>query len=186
MKVLPSQPEVKFDHFAGSYDHALAQGLASTGENREYFARGRVRWLKACLDRLGFHPESVMEFGCGTGSNLPLLRELTGARSVLGIDVSEKSLEVARSSIAPAVAQLAQPSEYRPAGQIDLAFCNGVFHHIEPGKRASAVEYIRDCLRPGGIFALWENNPWNLGSPLGNEKYFFRSRCYHSNVSSRP
>jgi SAM-dependent methyltransferase len=156
----------RFDEFAGSYDCALAKGLSSTGENREFFARGRIRFLQSCLGRLGFHPENVLEFGCGTGSNLPLLREITGAKSVLGIDVSEKSIEVAKRSVDPSVANFARPSEYRPAGQIDLAFCNGVFHHIDPALRASAVEYIRDCLRPGGMFALWENNPWNPGTRL--------------------
>jgi len=26
------------------------------------------------------------------------------------------------------------------------------------------VGYILRCLRPGGVFALWENNPWNPGA----------------------
>lgn len=156
----------QFDQFTGSYDHALAKGLSSTGENREFFANGRIRFLQICLGRLGFRPGSVMEFGCGTGFHLPLLREITGAKSVLGIDVSEKSIEVAKRSLGPSIANFARPSDYRPAGQVDLAFCNGVFHHIEPGERASAVEYIRDCIRPGGMFALWENNPWNPGTRL--------------------
>jgi len=30
--------------------------------------------------------------------------------------------------------------------------------------RDAAVDYIFRCLRPGGIFALWENNPWNPGT----------------------
>ena len=25
---------------------------------------------------------------------------------------------------------------------------------------------MRDALRPGGLFALWENNPWNPGTRL--------------------
>jgi SAM-dependent methyltransferase len=154
----------KFDEFARSYDHALAQGLSATGEDREFFARGRIQLLKRELDRLQFRPENVMEFGCGTGSNLSLLLESTRAKSILGIDESEKSLELARRSVDGSRAIFARPSQYRPAGRIDLAFCNGVFHHIDPAMRASAAEYVRDCLRPGGIFALWENNPWNPGT----------------------
>lgn len=161
-----SHPAQTFDEFAGSYDHALAQGLSATGEDREFFARGRIQLLKSHLDRLRVRPETVMEFGCGTGSNLPILLELTGAKSVLGIDVSQRSIEVARKSIDCPAASFARPSEYRPAAQIDLAFCNGVLHHIDPDKRLSAVQYVRDCLRPGGLFALWENNPWNPGTRL--------------------
>jgi SAM-dependent methyltransferase len=47
---------------------------------------------------------------------------------------------------------------------VDLVYCNGVFHHIPLGERNSSLDYIRRCLRPGGIFALWENNPWNPGT----------------------
>src|SRR5262249_15261920 len=46
------------------------------------------------------------------------------------------------------------------------AFCNGVFHHIPPTQRRSSVDYLIRCLRPGGLFALWENNPWNPGTRL--------------------
>ena len=43
-------------------------------------------------------------------------------------------------------------------------FCNGVFHHISPPARAPVIDYILRSLRPGGYFALWENNPWNPGT----------------------
>jgi hypothetical protein len=45
-----------------------------------------------------------------------------------------------------------------------LAYCNGVFHHIPVSKRNEVVRYIARTLRPGGLFALWENNPWNPGT----------------------
>jgi hypothetical protein len=32
------------------------------------------------------------------------------------------------------------------------------------GERAGAVEYIYKALRPGGWFAMFENNPWNPGT----------------------
>ena len=158
------QPPSQFDAFACSYDSALAQGLAATGEDREFFARGRIGWLKRCLAEIKFRPQTVMEFGCGTGANLPLLRELAGAGPVLGLEISAGSIEVAKTRIPESVAELVQPTNYKPAAGVDLAFCNGVFHHIAPAGRASAIEYVRECLRPGGLFALWENNPWNPGT----------------------
>ena len=56
--------------------------------------------------------------------------------------------------------------EFRPSGDHDLVFCNGVFHHIPPPARAERVRWIWECLRPGGLFAFWENNPWNPGTRL--------------------
>jgi SAM-dependent methyltransferase len=55
-------------------------------------------------------------------------------------------------------------AEYRPIGHFDLVFCNGVFHHISPGNRVAAIETVYSSLRPGGLFAFWENNPWNPGA----------------------
>jgi SAM-dependent methyltransferase len=57
-------------------------------------------------------------------------------------------------------------SDYKPSQSLDLAFCNGVFHHIPLADRAHCVQYIKDSLRPGGLFALFENNPWNPGTRL--------------------
>ena len=159
-----SEDASNFDEYATSYDDALGRGLAATGESRSYFARGRIEWLRRCLDRIQFAAGSTVEFGCGTGSNVPFLIELAGATSVVGIDTSERSLEVARSTFGSSKAQFCGLSEYDARGSADLVFCNGVFHHIPPPDRAAAVEYIYRCLKPGGLFALWENNPWNPGT----------------------
>lgn len=53
----------------------------------------------------------------------------------------------------------------------DLAFCNGVFHHIPPADRAEAAASVWRALRPGGVFAFFENNPWNPGT------LYVMSRC---------
>ena len=76
------------------------------------------------------------------------------------------------------------PSEYKARATADLVFCNGVFHHIPPADRATAVEYLYRCLRPGGLLALWENNPWNPGDSLRREAYSVRSRCGYSKPSA--
>ncbi|MBA3439429.1 MAG: methyltransferase domain-containing protein [Pyrinomonadaceae bacterium] len=161
----------EFDQYAEDYDAALAQGLSVSGEDKSYFAQGRITWLADCLQRLGEQPKSVMDFGCGTGSSVSFLLDLTGVESVFGVDVSAKSLEVAKRTYDPDCTQFLPLSQYQPGEQIDLAFCNGVFHHIATGERATAVNYVHRSLRPGGLFALWENNPWNPGTR------YVMSRC---------
>src|SRR5262245_23633059 len=155
-----------FDAYASGYDAALEQGLSVSGENRSYFARGRLSWLADSLRRLQFQPQSVLDFGCGTGSSVPYLFELLKPSSVLGLEVSTRSLEIAQKSHGSERARFLLFQQYQPAGEIDLVFCNGVFHHIPPNQRPSSVEYAFRCLRPGGLFALWENNPWNPGTRL--------------------
>ena len=106
----------------------------------------------------------MLDFGCGTGSATPWLREVLGAGRVVGVDVSEGSLRVARRDHGSPRADFRRLDRYAPAGELDAAFCNGVFHHIPPGERAAAVAYVHRALRPGGVFAFWENNPWNPGT----------------------
>jgi SAM-dependent methyltransferase len=153
-----------FDRYAAEYDAALARGLCVSGEDKEYFARGRVDCLAAYLARVQQRPEAVMDFGCGTGSATPFLLGMDGVISLLGVDISARSLDQARREHGTTAARFLLFSDYEPDGTLDLAFCNGVFHHIPPGDRAAAVRYIYRSLRPGGLFALWENNPWNPGT----------------------
>jgi SAM-dependent methyltransferase len=153
-----------FDAYADSYEQTLAVALAISGETKEYFASGRVRFLRDCLRELPAGPvRSVLDFGCGVGADIPVLRTELAAERIIGIDVSADCLDVARRRCPPP-AEFVLSQDYTPGGDIDLAFCNGVFHHIAPGARAKAMELIVRALRPGGIFSFWENNPWNPGA----------------------
>ena len=155
----------QFDDYADTYDSALAQGLALSGENKSYFTRGRVERLARCLPQFADRPTKILDFGCGTGSNAPLfLEQWPDIELLLGVDVSTKSLEVAERSFGSARVRFCLNDHYRPDETFDLVFSNGVFHHIPVAERPGAVDYVRRSLRLGGLFALWENNPWNPGT----------------------
>jgi SAM-dependent methyltransferase len=204
-----------FDQYAAAYEQALESAVAPSGENREYFARGRVAWLARCLSEAKVAPRTVLDFGCGDGATTPLLVNALRADAAVGVDVSAKALEIARKNYgAPAAgdargearaennggkllaedardkplaqnardkAQIAYKSveEFRAGlrqtaqdatpdragrgreGEFDLAYCNGVFHHIAPGQRLEALALVHGALRAGGLFSFWENNPWS-------------------------
>jgi len=158
-----SEAKTDFDAYAATYDAALARGLSISGEDKNYFAHGRIVWLSRCLSRLQEHPRAVMDFGCGTGSAIPFLSNELQLESLVGVDASTQSLAIARARHGTH-AMFIPLAEYRPIGQFDLVFCNGVFHHISPGNRVAAIETVYSSLRPGGLFAFWENNPWNPGA----------------------
>jgi trans-aconitate methyltransferase len=161
----------EFDQYAEDYDAALAQGLSVSGEDKNYFAQGRIIWLADCLRQMQERPTAVMDYGCGTGSSVGFLLDVIAGESVLGVDTSPKSLEVARRTYDSARTRFLLLGEYRPSEQLDLAFSNGVFHHVPLAERAAAVNYVYRSLRPGGLFSLWENNPWNPGTR------YIMSRC---------
>jgi SAM-dependent methyltransferase len=164
-----------FDQYAAAYEEALSDALAPSGESREYFAGGRVAWLKRCLEDRNQPVGSLLDFGCGDGATTPLLLEALNAKFGVGVDVSAKSLETARKRHGNEKIRYESISEFQSseqmAGRMDLAYCNGVFHHIKPDQRATALAMIHRALREAGCFSFWENNPWSLATR------YVMSRC---------
>ena len=151
----------EFDKSARDYEALFSPWLKIAGAPRGYFAQSRVNWLACLLREEGIAPKRVMDFGCGTGMSLSLLANTFGAERVIGLDTSEESLAVARESAGSWPVELATPDQYVPQEDLDLVFCNGVFHHIPATEQGAAMNFVYSCLRPGGMFAMWENNPWN-------------------------
>jgi SAM-dependent methyltransferase len=166
--MIPDNQEMRaaetFDQYADTYDADLNAALSASGESKEYFAQRRIEWLQQCAQRTRERPQSALDYGCGIGDTSVLLARVFGLGSVVGLDVSERSLEIARLRYGSDGCRFSLFRDYTPKEQIDLAYCNGTFHHIPLNERAATVAYIRNCLRPGGLFALWENNPWNPGT----------------------
>ncbi len=153
-----------FDPYAETYDAACAEALSVTGEDRTYFAEGRVRWLARCLTRSEESPRSALDFGCGPGSTAPILLRELHLEQCAAIDTSVRLIDLAQKNYGSPAIQFQLVADFRPAGSLDLVYCNGVFHHIPLEERLASLELIHKALRPGGDFALWENNPWNPGT----------------------
>ena len=124
-----------FDEFAAEYDTALNRGLSVSGENKDYFARRRIEWLRNRLRNNVARVEHVMDYGCGIGSTSPLLIEILGATALVGTDSSPKSLEIATQNYNSQTAKFLRFDQYRPDSRFDLVYCNGVFHHPAYGPR---------------------------------------------------
>jgi len=165
MSAPTAEPASEFDAYAGNYHAALEKGVKLSGEDPSWFAEQRTLLLGQRLDELGVRPAAVLDFGCGTGSTTPYLRALPGRPFVIGTDASMGLLDEAERDHGGDGARFVPMSE-RLDAEVDVAYCNGVFHHIAPHERAKAVGWVRGALRPGGLFALWENNPWNPGTRL--------------------
>lgn len=154
-------PPAEFDAYAANYDSALNQGLSLTGESKEYYAAGRVRWLRSRLARHDGRSESCLDFGCGTGTSATFLRDGLGVKHYLGFDPSTDSIAQAEQQIPWPDARFTTDETTVASGTFDLAFCNGVYHHIPPTQRLEAARLVWRALKPGGLFAFWENNRWN-------------------------
>ncbi|MCS7034942.1 MAG: methyltransferase domain-containing protein, partial [Phycisphaerae bacterium] len=144
----PSPPPQHFDAYAEDYDAALQQGLRVTGEGKEYYAQGRVDFLRQVLPSSALPVRSILDFGCGVGSATPYLLRAFSPQLIEGVDVSPKSIEVATRQHGSDRVRFRLLGD-SPSGEFDLAFVNGVFHHIPPADRDQALGWIFRALRPG-------------------------------------
>lgn len=158
---VPRANDAEFDLHADSYDADLNRALAVTGDNKDYFANERVAWMAERLAQLGERPSQILDYGCGIGDTSPLLQRAFAAERVMGVDISARSIEVAVERNASPTCQFMVYGDFVERESMDLAYCNGVFHHIPLNQRDAAVEYVYQRLRPGGFLAFWENNPWS-------------------------
>ena len=156
-----------FDNYCDDYDAACQQGLALTGEARDYFARRRIELTADWLRALDAGPVTrLLDFGCGTGDSAAVLLEHFPLARLVGVDVSGRAIERAVRNHGQHRARFARVDEVRELPAQDLVYTNGVFHHIAPAERPAAARRLLQWLRPGGWLALWENNPWNPGTRL--------------------
>jgi len=158
-----------FDSHAGSYEAGCMRGLRVSGESKEFFARGRVAFLRSWWDRhRPSEPERVVDYGCGIGDVCALLAEAFPAARIEGLDPSTKCVQRAverygSPRVSFSVLGEVEQSDAEPA---DLVHLNGVVHHVDPGDRPQLFAAFRRRVAPSGVVAVFENNPLNLGTRI--------------------
>jgi SAM-dependent methyltransferase len=155
----------EFDRFADEYTATHADNIKLSGEDPAYFARYKIEELRRRWDAADrAEPAAVLDFGTGIGNSLPHLQRLFPDAEVVGLDVSQKSLDVAARRF-PDAARLVR---YDGGGAIpletagfDLIFSACVFHHIEAGEHGLILAELKRLLKPGGWLVIFEHNPVN-------------------------
>ncbi|MBL8777637.1 MAG: class I SAM-dependent methyltransferase [Acidimicrobiales bacterium] len=155
----------------------MSDWAGSEGEHwaahADRYTRVLARFGALLVEAAGFAPgQRVIEIGCGNGDTAVAAGRAVGEEgSVLGVDLSEDMLGVARARVAAAgltnttfVAADATTFAPDPAG-FDLAVSRfGVMFFDDP---VAAFTNIRGLLAPGGrlVFACWQSllvNDWLL------------------------
>jgi len=130
-------------------------------------------WRERAADALELDPgDTVVEMGCGTGANLPYLRERVGPEGrVMGLDLTRGPLAVARQRIASAgwdnVHCCRADATAPPVGtQVDGILATFVVGML-PAPAGTFADWL-DCLVPGGRLALMDAAPTErpLARPL--------------------
>jgi SAM-dependent methyltransferase len=157
-----------FDSHAEDYEAELARGLRLGGESKEFFALGRLAYLRRWWSRTGrAEPRRILDYGCGVGDVTSSLAETFPEAEVRGVDPSARSIERARKERSgPRVSFGVLEGFTVPGPPADLVHLNGVVHHVPPGERDRLFPALHAAVSPGGVVAVFENNPWNVGARL--------------------
>ncbi|WP_136717919.1 class I SAM-dependent methyltransferase [Halorientalis salina] len=135
-------------------------------------APGVASWRRRAADSLDIDPgDTVVEMGCGTGANLPFLRERVGPDgTVVGIDVTRELLSRARerveregwTNVSVVQADATQPPIEGPVDAVLGTFVVGMF----PDPAEAVADWCDLC--PGGRVALLNFQPSDrlLARPL--------------------
>jgi ubiquinone/menaquinone biosynthesis C-methylase UbiE len=150
------QPDPEFDRFAANYEEMLQASLPASQAEDPYYAEYKVRHMAARMPT----PSKVLDFGCGVGKSLPLLRQQFPHAELWGYDVSPDSLRLAQGA-APE-ARLTTDWQAMPANGLEMILAANVFHHIPPAEQPSTLQGCRKLLKPGvGRMFIFEHNPFN-------------------------
>ena len=153
---------VVFDIHADKYSEEIDKTLNKYGADHDFFTTHKAGLL---LDILAAHSKdpadmTLMDVGCGVGKIHAHLKQ--SFKSILGIDLSEPSIDVARG-LHPEVHYECYSGDVLPAADnsVDMTLAICVFHHVPVQKwKAFSAEMMR-VLRPGGLAVVIEHNPFN-------------------------
>ncbi len=154
----------EFDRFADEYTATHAGNVRLSGEEPDYFARYKIEEVRRRWDAEGrSEPGAVLDFGVGIGNSLPHLARLFPQAEVTGVDVSQRSLQVAAHRFPGVARLLAYDGEAIPleGAGFDMIFSACVFHHIDPAEHGAIFTELLRLLRPGGLMVVFEHNPLN-------------------------
>lgn len=162
-----AQVEKMFDTISGTYD----------GLNRVISMGADLRWRKKVVKAIQkTHPESILDIATGTGDLAIQYAECIPAKRIVGLDLSEGMLSVARQKVKenPAtegIEFIKGDSENLPFpansfDAISVSFGIRNFENLEKG-----LSEILRVLKPGGIFIILETSvptrfPWKQGYHL--------------------
>ena len=150
----------EFDGYSSSYDALLKDPIRDRFVRDSGFFHLR-KWLllQNFLRRRRFPAEEArwLDVGCGKGELLRLGRD--SFREAVGCDPSLEMLKDCRDlQIRHQTDPSALPFE---DASVDVVTAVCVYHHLAPAEQRAVTREAWRVLRPGGIFAIFEHNPWN-------------------------
>lgn len=131
-------------------------------------------WMLEAFEYDKHDGELLLDVGCGTG--IDLLRYTKGGAKVIGIDLSEKPLKIAKQNIkeigdVPSLIRCDLENIPLNDGTFDMIYSNGVLHHT-PNHEEGIREILR-VLKPDGKSVILLYHKYSLATIITKINKFF-------------
>lgn len=160
----------KFDDYAAIYEDELNTFVRRLlGGDNESYIEVKAEWLLLRSPQL-LKKEiaaniKLLDYGCGTGTMLRVLRRLGFAGCLAGCDVSQQMLNQAIARYGkgdmPTLRLMEDMQAPFDDAEFDLVLVSSVLHHVPINQQDLMYSDIMRLLKPGGYVYVFEHNPYN-------------------------
>lgn len=158
--------QAEFDKYATDYDQMHRKSIAASGYEPSFFDEYKIiemaRNLGASI--LNTAQISILNFGCGIGKSESILSKYFPNASILGIDVSAESIELAKQQEYDSSKirfESFDGTNIHIQQQFDIIYIANVFHHIPHSEHLNITKQLCSLLTENGSLFMFEHNPYN-------------------------
>ena len=158
------EPNSEFDAYAAEYDAILAQGNFDFGRRQELLCKRSSRLAGPLSLRLGGAPTDGHGFWLWHG----LLDTIFVERICAGVGAGGgpvcRIVSYSEAALWRGLRPICISSRTAARKALGSGILQRGFSPHSADDRSAAINSVYSSLRPGGLFAFWENNPWNPGT----------------------
>ena len=127
----------------------------------------------------------ILDLGCGYGRDAIFLAQNIPCH-ILGLDSSEKAIEIARNSLPKELEKRIEFLCYdfnRVSDKYDVILASNIYHLLKPDERVMLRDTIKRCLKENGVLflsslSIRDPQHFGKGTPVGNEMNTFEDEMY--------
>jgi ubiquinone/menaquinone biosynthesis C-methylase UbiE len=108
-----------------------------------------LKIVKQQLSSLNITPQEILDFGCGTGVLIPILKKLFPKAKIIGVDKSKEMIRVAKRKYKTIIFKEMDFLQYEGSPQLIVSFYSFQFLPIKEG-----VEKVKKLLPKGGVAVI--------------------------------
>ena len=152
-----------FNSRSTHYNDDVDASVSFSGLKANFFTKTKAEYFLEYIRKDIGDPRDldVLDLGCGIGVFEGLFHNTF--KKLSGIDVSSSSLEIAKKSCENAEFFLYDGGGLPFAdNSFDVVFTICVMHHVPPENWKKFLQEAKRVTKPGGTFAVFEHNPFNL------------------------